>query len=229
MGIGKITPFENRGCPVTKCELTSNREILDVADLVFVHMRDEFDAIPETIRPKNQRWVLLLYEAPMNTPDFSQYNGVFNQTSTYRLDSDYSCNKDVFEWTDAKLNKQRFKVPEAVDKSGISVAMISNCGASTRRLEYIREMQKYTRVDVFGGCGDKTFPKRSNRTGQKAEWRDIIAEEYWFYLAFENSLCRDYVTEKFFMFFQYYIIPVTFGAGPYDVLVSDYVFKFTNE
>lgn len=226
MGLGRITPFQKRGCPVTKCEFTSDRNLIDSADLVLVHMRDGFDPIPQTPRPKDQRWMLLLYESPMNTPDFSEYNGVFNLTSTYRLDSDFSCNRDVFDWADPSKSdrEKQFKVPEnKVEKIGISVAVISNCGASTRRMEYIREMRKYTRVDVFGQCGDKPFPTKLNRTGEKAKWRDIIADEYWFYLAFENSLCRDYVTEKFFMFFQYYIIPVTFGAGPYDVLVSLYI------
>ena len=44
-----------------------------------------------------------------------------------------------------------------------------------------------------------------------------MGQHYKFYFAFENSLCIDYVTEKFFLAFKYNMVPVTFGWVDYSL------------
>jgi len=48
----------------------------------------------------------------------------------------------------------------------------------------------------------------------------MIFSQYKFYLAFENSLCTDYITEKFYQTLNRDIIPVVMGGGQYDLHVS---------
>lgn len=43
----------------------------------------------------------------------------------------------------------------------------------------------------------------------------MLDTEYKFYLAFENSLCVDYVTEKLYGALQRGIVPVVFGGANY--------------
>ena len=62
--------------------------------------------------------------------------------------------------------------------------------------------------------------------------------QYHFYLAFENSLCNDYVTEKFFKTFaeqKHTVIPVARGGADYnnffpsDVFINAANFKGVDE
>ncbi|KFM71565.1 Alpha-(1,3)-fucosyltransferase C, partial [Stegodyphus mimosarum] len=48
-----------------------------------------------------------------------------------------------------------------------------------------------------------------------------MAGRYKFYLAFENALCRDYVTEKLFNSLEYDVIPITFGGVNYSQIVPE--------
>ena len=42
-----------------------------------------------------------------------------------------------------------------------------------------------------------------------------IAERYWFYLAFENTICNDYITEKFWRTLDLKTVPIVMGGGNY--------------
>lgn len=39
----------------------------------------------------------------------------------------------------------------------------------------------------------------------------MVERDYMFYLAFENSICADYVTEKFFNAMKRDVIPIVLG------------------
>lgn len=92
-----------------------------------------------------------------------------------------------------------YQVPNATPIAGIDYVrnktkkvawLVSNCSPANRRREYAYELSKYITVDIYGKCGTKKCPKN-----KCINW---IAEHYKFYLAFENSNCKDYITEKFF-------------------------------
>ncbi|KAK4323944.1 hypothetical protein Pmani_005403 [Petrolisthes manimaculis] len=46
----------------------------------------------------------------------------------------------------------------------------------------------------------------------------MLSVRYKFYLSFENSLCRDYVTEKFFDILRLDVVPVVYGGANYSKL-----------
>ena len=45
----------------------------------------------------------------------------------------------------------------------------------------------------------------------------LVEANYKFYLSFENSFCRDYITEKFWKVLKYRVVPIVLGAGNYSL------------
>jgi hypothetical protein len=52
-------------------------------------------------------------------------------------------------------------------------------------------------IDVYGKCGKFKCRKELGEDNSSDECRDMVAKNYKFYFALENSLCRHYVTEKY--------------------------------
>jgi alpha-1,3-fucosyltransferase len=55
----------------------------------------------------------------------------------------------------------------------------------------LQELRKYIPVHIYGECGNNTCQKENGQC-----FRDI-ENNYKFYLSFENSICNEYITEKF--------------------------------
>eukprot|EP00095_Tigriopus_kingsejongensis_P002499 snap_masked-scaffold64_size435223-processed-gene-2.15 protein:Tk02499 transcript:snap_masked-scaffold64_size435223-processed-gene-2.15-mRNA-1 annotation:"hypothetical protein DAPPUDRAFT_41601" len=90
--------------------------------------------------------------------------------------------------------------------------MVSNCHTNSERENYANELAKFINVTVMGKCG----PMKC-KADSKSE--DICLQElksYKFYLSFENSICDDYVTEKFFQRAQDDILTIVMGGTNYD-------------
>jgi len=106
----------------------------------------------------------MLYESPMNSDDYSKFKDFYNLTATYRMDTDFPRTLNGMFW------KKNTDFDTDYDfhgsKKGFAAALIRNCGDSSGRLEYIKELKKYVAVDVYGTCGDKKCPKHF-RIGRK--------------------------------------------------------------
>ena len=140
---------------------------------------------------------------------------LFNWTMTYRLDSDivykYANVLERQNKTDiANKNYDRI-VEEKVNKA---VWFVSHCRTKSRREHYVREMQKVMGVDIFGGCG--VVPPCPKGSKNMDECIERCALGYKFYLAFENTLVEDYVTEKVFRWFNRDIIVGVRGGSNYS-------------
>ena len=67
-------------------------------------------------------------------------------------------------------------------------------------------------VDIYGKCG-----KNSCAPGRRAgDCYSLLATNYKFFLAFENSICKDYVTEKMYEALKHQWIPVVRGGADYS-------------
>ena len=79
-------------------------------------------------------------------------------------------------------------------------------------------LQAHILVDVYGKCGPlKCAKDRAHSLG--TDCRQELAKSYKFYFAAENSLCQDYVTEKFYDVLETDMVPIVYSAvRNYEVL-----------
>lgn len=109
-------------------------------------------------------------------------------------------------------------------KKGLAVWFVSRCYTPNRREEYVRELSKYIQVDIYGACGTRPDPcKKITNKFARVECVNRLLNIYKFYLAFENSNCQSYITEKYYKLykeetiFTVDIVPIVRGAQ-----LSDY-------
>ena len=81
---GRMKFIMNR-CPVDACTLTAKSRFERTADVRLLR-GDAFFEVGYR-KPRGQIWVLWLLESPVNTPKFSNAEGLINWTATYRSDS----------------------------------------------------------------------------------------------------------------------------------------------
>ena len=63
-------------------------------------------------------------------------------------------------------------------------------------------------MDIYGGCGHLYC-------GSTDQCMKMLREDYKFVLAFENSLCTDYVTDKLYSALENSVVPVVYGGANY--------------
>ncbi|XP_045429865.1 alpha-(1,3)-fucosyltransferase 7 [Pipistrellus kuhlii] len=169
---------------VAHCTLSTNRSLLALADAVVFHHRELQTGqarLPLAQRPPGQPWVWASLESPSHTHGLHRFRGVFNWVLSYRRDS------DIF-MPYGRLEPRAGPAPPVPAKSKVAAWVVSNFQAHQRRVQLYRQLAPHLPVDVFG---------QANRRPLCADCLLPTVARYRFYLAFENSQHRDYVTEKF--------------------------------
>ena len=197
------------------CRITYDKKEYEHSDLVIFHGRGS-DFKPNNLpdrsqRSPQQRWAYYCRESPVHSgytatgePSESRrfLNGLqFNWTMTYMLNSDIENRyyRIVLGRHDGSPNEHYFK------RDKMAAAVLRNCKED--RLHYIQELQKYMEVDIYGGCG-------THRCPISGDCFAMLKKSYRFYLSFENSLCKDYVTEKLYRnALMHNMLPVVINGG----------------
>ena len=201
--------FIKEKCLINSCTLTSNTSDYSHSDLVL--FRNQFRNPPEKERPRNQIWLMYTLESPLHTP-FVDDKDLIDWTATYRTDSTIVAPYRKWHYYVENIKELPLKKNYASSITKSVAWFVSNCHASNGRMKYAKELAKYIDVDIYGSCGTKTCHKNSAK-----ECFKMLQIEYRFYLAFENSNCKEYITEKFFFTgLGNDVIPIVMGARPED-------------
>ncbi|KAK0094692.1 hypothetical protein PV326_010292 [Microctonus aethiopoides] len=236
--IFKNCPELNSG---NNCYATHDRNIINIENynaILFHGSELLINDLPNK-RNKNQYYIFTNLESPVNRPLVdSLFENYFNLTMTYRLDSDIPWPYNVIRdrdsgnvvwpihpdilWkmplanaTDKKQMSSREWIKDTEwikGKTKTAVWFVSNCRSKSGREKYVEELEKYIDVDIYGRCGNKHCAKDEDCFGT------IVEPNYYFYLSFENSLCEDYVTEKFYNAAKYNVVPVVYGGANYSLI-----------
>ena len=202
--------FLKDNCPVSNCVLDANRGDSKSADVIL--WQHNVISKPFIKRPKNQVWAFFLLESPYHTGSLLNMRSEFNWSISYRHNSVIVAPYFKFTPYNFAAKSRRPSRNYASGKTKQVAWFVSNCGARNRRLEYARELGKHIQVDIYGGCGSKSCPRYQANSCFK-----MLNKDYKFYLAFENSNCRDYITEKFFLNgLSQNVLPIVMGAHPDD-------------
>lgn len=95
----------------------------------------------------------------------------------------------------------------AKNKTKMVLHLVSNCVTPSKRELYVEQLKYYVNITERGQC-----------SGIKCDdtcARNQIAQ-HRFYFAFENSVCRDYITEKIFNRIGKLIVPIVLNRSIYD-------------
>ncbi|KAG1958428.1 alpha-(1,3)-fucosyltransferase 7 [Pimephales promelas] len=174
---------------IPRCFLEDNQSNFTQADVVVFHYHELWTGhskLPlHLTRPPMQKWLWLSLEPPTNNHNLSNYNGLFNWTMSYRRDA------DIFMPYGELVSKRTNATYVIPKKSDCLVCwVVSKYKANQSRSLVFQQLKKHipsNRIEVYG--------QWSKRPLSKKKLLSTISRCY-FYLAFENSISTDYISEK---------------------------------
>ena len=206
-------------CPLpggTRCIYEHGPQSYDQSDVVLFRAAKLNNAHLPAIKHQGQKWVLFETESPvsgaMQSFKRGAYHGAFDYVASYAPAANISIPYGTCVHRKT-LNLAAATKNYAKGKTRGIAWFVSHCVTHSRREKYVQELQKYIPVDVYGDCGTH----RCNKSTPKV--CENLLKAYKYYLAFENALCEDYITEKLYRSFELGILPIVYGAAAYEQLL----------
>lgn len=233
---GGRSVFPTLNCPIRNCVFLKKRPPYNAYPSYF-------DAIifPQytlargnrpSVRSNSQIYIFATYESSCTEPVCDEFNdNFFNWTLTHRLDSHipwlYFIVRDQsgvivapsldviwdnsYQYITSPIQPALKSVLSKKTKAAIWI--VSHCPTNSLREDYLHILQEILlyfslRIDVYGRCSYRKCP--NNNCGK------LIREHYFFYIAFENSIEEDYVTEKVLHGYENLAVPIVYGGANYS-------------
>lgn len=218
------------GCSYSNCQITSNSSLAEQANLVVFHGpyssqcclrngdtvtcgRGNISARTRFTIPKVTPARAFMYfqrEAPARTMGacLEPLDDIVNYTWSYRSDSDV-----FFPYGRAVSLRRDSIAPDSYPRNSYArnvLWYVSNCRGTVHarsRYEYALALSRYIDVDIYGRCTGRSDGCEPSNVSCLHYHRSAFR----FYLAFENSHCDEYVTEKFFDALKHGNVPIVRG------------------
>lgn len=189
---------------------------------IFYGISINFDDLPLPRHADKIFWGLLHEESPRTVHFFMYEMGLslFNYSSTFSRYSDVPFPlhhlRSVNDITSKKYFIETSKKNSMLKEISPIMYLQSNCGTSTERDSYVKQLMKYQLIDSYGYClNNKQLPVEF-----KGDYMQIFEDDrflkfvarYKFVIAIESGVCDDYVTEKLWRAIHVGVVPIYFGS-----------------
>ncbi|CAH1785280.1 unnamed protein product [Owenia fusiformis] len=181
-------------CRHKNCRLTNDKTELKSAEYLMFHVSDientlKYEVMPP-FHPPKQKWILYTREPPTRR----YFKNVQLLKNDINITASYWSGSDIFlpyGWTKRYENITRDDTNYHGGKTKMIAWMVGHCKTPSNREGFVAQLNKYLPVDIMGKCGQTRCEDKEGETC--LEW---LGKTFLFYLAFENSDCEDYITEK---------------------------------
>ena len=223
------------------CVFTNDHSLYNASDVVILYTRlvAKRHLMPSS-RPPQQHWIRYLREAPVRFKlNIKPYETWFNWTITYSMNGDvvvpygmclptrdkvakdpgsitdvirrvYGESAESLPWLKRNVPNEYTPYDHAKGKTRLLLWLVGHCTTYGLRERYVAELKRYVDIDILGECVGNPIDKKHTID---------LFKTHKFYLAFENSLCTDYITEKAYGPLQKGIVPVVLGGAEYKVFL----------
>ncbi|XP_045187504.1 alpha-(1,3)-fucosyltransferase C-like [Mercenaria mercenaria] len=204
-----------KGCNYSNCKLSFDNNDAKDSDAVIFQAGFKFPLKLHFKRPNGQIWIFFELEPPSRYKK-SRYRSVPKKTFNWTMTYDKSVS-DIHlpygEITKRSYNENNSNDVIMRSKNKTALMVTSHCNTQADRLKYVNKLRQIIDVDILGACGTTWSCGRRSFHNECFE----ILNQYKFFLAFENSFCNSYFTEKVFDNFDYDVILVTRGGNKHQI------------
>ncbi|XP_058868906.1 alpha-(1,3)-fucosyltransferase 10-like isoform X2 [Acipenser ruthenus] len=210
------------GCGKNTCFFTIDKTYYDhtmTEGFLFYGTDFNIESLPFPRKPSHH-WALFHEESPKNNYKLFHEPSItlFNHTATFSSHSHMPLTTQYLESVEV-LKSHTYLVPLSKKNSQRQnlaplVYVQSDCDPPSDRDSYVRELMKYIEVDSYGEClhnRDLPPPLKYPSAMDDRHFYGILAQ-YKFILSFENAVCDDYITEKFWRPLKLGVVPVYYGS-----------------
>ncbi|XP_073494091.1 4-galactosyl-N-acetylglucosaminide 3-alpha-L-fucosyltransferase FUT5-like [Phyllobates terribilis] len=188
---------------IVGCKLSANSSLYSAADVVLIRHVDIMynkKLLPQQPRPHFQSWIWFNMEPRLIAKNLHFLDNLFNMTMTFRLDSNFF---HPYGKIKAIKDPQNVTIPP---KSKLVSWVVSKWYPGAPRIAYYEELKKHISIDVYG--------QNHKKLSRSKDELYATIFQYKFYLAFENSVQKDYITEKLWLnAFESWAVPVVLGTS----------------
>uniref|UniRef100_A0A3P9AXX6 Fucosyltransferase n=1 Tax=Maylandia zebra TaxID=106582 RepID=A0A3P9AXX6_9CICH len=188
--------------------ITADRKHYIKSDGVVIHHCDispDLSNLPPFKRPSFQKWIWMNFESPTHSSQLPGIENLFNLTLNRDADIVVPYGSIV-----AAEGEEDFVRPS---KNKLICWIVNNWNQQHIRVKYYNELHKHIEVHAYG----------------QAFGKYISDQDYFptitsckFYLAFENSIHKDYITEKLYNPLNVGTVPVVFEPRDSFIHVDDF-------
>ncbi|KRZ77246.1 CDK5 regulatory subunit-associated protein 1 [Trichinella papuae] len=207
------------------CIASNDKRLFPLSSAVIFELRDV--QLSSIFLPKRDDQVFIFYSREAPPQLFAPTLGVgnfFDHSVTYLPISWLHCPYGmVVKKKKKKGNSGEESIgtsPFQPNRTRLAFWIASKCSSHSGREWLVQRLAQYVPIDTYGACG--TLPLA--RAAFDHDRQRSLAKLYKFRIVFENTVCRDYMTERFFEALIDGSVPVVLRRADYESIAPEHSF-----